>query len=166
MSTTTGTLIRDRASAVIKALVPQSLSGDRFVEHRAELDGDFREYVKGHPDSAWRRYQVRDEGTSTIPEVSNTDVEETMLDLEVVVAYRQDHRAGGGAAYRRDAVIDEDYRKINFAIGWCGRSNFPAGSAYDACWRGGEPKQIERDDENGIDFLVMTLRYSYQLART
>lgn len=167
MATTTPALIRDRASEVIKALAPPAIAGSRFREDRAEYGGDFRAWARGAGGAAFRRYQVRDIGYVGLPAISNMDNEELRCKLEVVVAYPQDHRAGAAAAYDRDALIDQDWDAINFAIGWCGRGNFPAGSAYDACWMPGtddETKSIERDE--GVDFLVLTLTYSYHRARS
>lgn len=171
MSTTTVDLIRDRAAQLVAALVPMSHAGDAFVLDPGEDGADFRARARRAP-ACFRWTQVRETSTSSIPEVSDQTVEETFCTLEVIVAYPANHRTGDGAAYRRDAVIRQDYVRINKLLGWCGRANFPAGSAYDACWRGagepggGVPMVVERAVEGAppVDFLVMRFTYSFQLA--
>jgi hypothetical protein len=163
MATTTPALIRDRVSAVIKALVPIAHAGDGFVEDRAQYAGDYREFAKALGPGVFRRFQARDAGIIGLPEVSDMVTEELQVTIEVLVGYGQDHRAGGDA-FLRDRLIHDDWQQINFAVGWCGRSNFPAGSAYDCCWRGGNPKRIERVD--GLDVLVIENTYSFHQARS
>lgn len=164
MTTTTIALIRDRASALITALTPTLLSGDRFQESRHEYGGDIRAWARAHVPGCLRRHSVRVlESFGTLPEVSNVNDEQVRRTLETVVCYGQTHRYGDQAALDRDDVIDSDWKQIDKAIGMYSRANFSAGSAYDCCWVDGE-REIERDD--GVDFLVLRNTYLFYQDRS
>ena len=163
MATTTPAAIRDRALTVIEALVPGSLSADRFRRYRNEDDGDFRAWAESNPAGCLRRVQVRTTGATETPPVSNFDHEEHQVTLEVTVAYPQTHRYGEDAALDRDDVIDQDAFQIDKAIGMQGGANFTPATSADACWIGGSPRDIERGE--GVDFLVLVMVFIYKRTR-
>jgi hypothetical protein len=74
------------------------------------------------------------------------------------VAYPHANRYGEGQP-ARDAVIEEDQRQLETAIGLGGRGNFRPPYA-DACWREGAASRIESD---GVTFLELALTFSYVL---
>jgi hypothetical protein len=155
---TTAANIRDRAIAVIGALVPNSLLGQRFIKHRNERDGDFVKWCEANPAAALRRYQVRQSGDEG-PLTSNTDVEERRLKLTITVAYPQTARFGPDQALDRDDVITQDYKQLDFAIGIYGRSNFTA-PYPDAMPVGFSPQTMVPGA--AVDFLVIEEVFVYQ----
>lgn len=150
--------IRDRAIAVIAALVPNTVLGVAFVRHRNERDGDFVKWATANPTAALRRFQVRQSGDDG-PAVSNTDTEERRLKLTITVAYPQTARFGRDNALDRDDVITEDYKQLDFAIGIYGRQNF-ADPYPDAMPLGFTPQEMVAGD--GVDFLVIEEVFVYQ----
>ena len=162
-TTTTVAQIRDRASDLITALTPTVMSNDRFLESRHEYKGDIRVWARANPHACRRRFSVRAVPLETVPEVSNVTTEQVRSTFETVVCYAQDHRDGEQGALDRDDVIDSDFRQIDKVIGLYSRANFPAGSAYDACWTGRE-FEIERDE--GVDFLVLRNTYMFYQDRS
>lgn len=157
--TTTAANIRDRIIALIEALTPTSIAGTRFTKYRNEGGANFRGWAVGAGKaSAWRRFQVRDDGSYEPPVVSNTDVELHFVTFEIVVAYSQDHRAGGDAALDRDDVMREDQLAIETAIGMRGRANFVSPHPV-ASWV--EARPTERELGDGVDFLVIHQRMMF-----
>lgn len=161
MATTTAAAIRDRAIAVIKALVPTSDEKLRFTPYQNELGADFRKAMLDHPPGAHRMFQVRTSGRDRGIEVTNEDVEEHWLELEVVVAYPQDHRWGPENALDRDDVMDQDQHMIEDAIGWRGSANFTTLTNADACWRDSLSAADPWERVDGVDFLVIKQLFSY-----
>jgi hypothetical protein len=151
--------IRDRVIALIEALVPSLLSSDRFRSARNEYGADFQSWADQNPAAAWRRFQVREVGDDAPPEVSSITEERVRLQLELVVAYPQGHRAGPRNAMDRDDAINADWKLINAAIGMYGRANFSG--AHD-CTPLGATKT--RDAGQKVDFLVVRAQYEYQRA--
>lgn len=150
---TTAESIRDRALDVIEDLIPEILAGDRFIRYRNESGADFRAHARANPQNMWRRVQVRHDGSGVPPPVSNTDVTEQRIQLEVIVAYQQHHRAGPDNALDRDDVMDIDRHQIEDAVGMHGRQNFSP-PYPDACWvMDGSTSEVERDE--GVDFVVI-----------
>lgn len=154
---TTAENIRDRIIAIIEALTPTSLAGDEFRKYRNEGAAGFTAWAAEQKAAAWRRFQVRDTGVDSPPDVSNTDIEMRYVTFEIRVAYPQTHRAGRDAALDRDDVMREDQRAIEYAIGMAGRSNFTSPNP-DATWVEGS---TEREIGDGVDFLVITQRMMF-----
>lgn len=157
--------IRDRIIAVITALSPSSLAtgaGNAFHEYRNEGDGDFIAWAEKNPAAAFRRFQVRDDGTDEPPAVTNMDIEERSVTFEIVISYPQSARTGHKQALSRDDVIAADFRQIDFAVGICGRINFSPPEP-DAVPRG-ITKRIDRRD--ACDYLVLTETFTYRRTTT
>lgn len=157
MATATPETIRNRVAALIEALTPTSDSGTRFRQSRDEAAADFPTWAESAPTACLRRFQVRNPGSRGIPEVSNHDNSRHELELTIRVAYPNTHRFGGGRD--RDDVIDEDERRINYAIGIYGRANF---SSTNDCTPLGCVRE-EDDRREKVTFLVLTFRCSYVL---
>lgn len=155
MTTTTADAIRDRAITVITALVPRSLSHDRFKAYLNEGDADFTTWAESTDAGAFRRFQVRDTGSDQPPDVSNTDVEARIVSLRVTIAYPQTSRAGAKGGLARDKIMSQDQHQIEHAIGMAGSSNFSSSTnpAYpDACWTSGSTlRRVGR----ACDYLVI-----------
>jgi hypothetical protein len=89
--------------------------------------------------------------------VSNTTEERVKLRLRISIAYPQSHRYGGQNALDRDDVINQDWLKINAAIGIYGRANFSGGND---CTPLGAIKTREQGIK--VDFLVVECEFEYQ----
>lgn len=163
MSTTTAEAIRDRIITVISALVPASLAGTGYRGYRNEGDADFETWCQANPAQAFRRFQVRDTGADTAPDVSNTDVEQRTVQYALLVSYPQNNRTGKGAALDRDDVMRVDRLQIEKAIGMLGHANFSA-PYPSATWRI-EDWDVSRTQGQGVDFLAVSVGYQYYLAR-
>lgn len=162
MATTTPEAIRDRAIAVIESLVPTTDRSLGFRSYRNEGGADFQAWAEAHPASAARRFQVRADGATETPPVSNTDVEEHRCTLRILVAYPQSHRWGTGAALDRDDVLDQDAFSIDKALGMLGAANFTSPHP-DATWIEGSP--VSRIVGGACDFVELTLTYLYWRER-
>ena len=156
MSTATVAAIRDQHYALVEALTPTSLSGDKFRRFRNEGEADFPAAMEANPAGCFRRLQVRQVGTDEMPEVSNTTEERVRVQLETRIAYPQTERFGGANAMDRDDVINEDWKLVNRAIGIYGRGNF---SGTNDCTPLGATMEMERSD--GVDYMVVTSEYEY-----
>jgi hypothetical protein len=155
---TTEDLIRDRIIELIKALVPTYLELERFDPWRDEADAEFRKYAKANPNNAWRRFQVRDDGSSRPPETTNCDVSVCFVTFEIPVAYPQSSRAGNAAARDRDKLIKNDEHLILHAIGLEGYANFIGATAPNAT---PYEEEARREREDGVDFLVLKVTYRF-----
>ena len=163
MPSTTPEAIRDRAIAVIEALVPAR--GDaRFRAYRNERGANFEEWSKQQAAACRRRFQVRTSGRSRAPTVSNTDHEEHWLTLHILIAYPQTHRDGRGAALDRDDTADADAFQIDKAIGMLGKANFTS-PFPDATWHEDSPGITERIEDDGVDFVEIEYVMFYKRAR-
>lgn len=162
MAASTPEAIRDRAITVITALTPASGSDVKFVAYRNEGGADFRAWAEQNPDACRRRFQVRSRGGTETPPVSNTVIDEHQVTLTVLVAYPQTGRDGAGQALDRDDTLDADAFQIDKAIGMLGAANFTPSTA-DACWISGSP--ADREEGDGVDFLVLELTYLYWRTR-
>lgn len=162
---TTPDLIRDRIIAVITALTPHTVAGDRFRPYRNEGGGDFQAWAEANAVGCRRRFQVRRYGVSEPPDVSNEDFEERNVTFRILVAYPQTHRDGAGAALDRDDAMDADMFQIDHAIGMCGRANLSP-PYPDACWQpsaNGVTSEItDPIDGRGVDFVQIFVSYSYR----
>lgn len=158
MSTATVETIRDRIITLIAALTPTSLTGDKFRVSRDESQADFRLASESAPAGCFRRFQVDDDGRDDLPEVSNTDTAQLRVTFTITVAYPNTHRYGAAAGRDRKDVIDEDWRKLNFAVGIYGRANF---SGTNDCTPLGCRKEIDKGEK--VTYLVVTAEYLYNL---
>jgi hypothetical protein len=161
---TTAESIRDRAIAVIEELVPRALADDRFRRYRNEGGADFQRWADKNPAGAWRRFQVRDDGTDQPPSVSNTEIEERRVHLVITLAYPHVHRAGPDNALDRDDAMSLDQHQIEHAIGMCGRANFSAPHP-DACWLA-EGSSTDREIGDACDFLVIRQTMTFRRTMT
>lgn len=160
---TTKAAIRDRIHALIEALTPEQLAGDKFRRFRNEGGARFIEWCEANTKAAWRRFQVREVGADDDPDFTNTDGEYRYVSFRLLVAYPQTHRAGRDAALDRDDLVELDWFQISQAIGLNGRGNFTSPNP-DACpvLCRKEEQLVERD---GVDFLDVELRYYYVRQR-
>jgi pimeloyl-ACP methyl ester carboxylesterase len=156
---TTAEAIRDRIAALMTAIVPDVLTGDRFREHRNQREADFFKAWEAAPAGALRRFQVRDTGEWGTPEVSNTDHDEKRVTFRIAVAYPQTGRYGADQALDRDDVMRSDQKQIEQAVGLYGRGNFTSPNP-DACWRA-DGYSVERVVGDACDYLVITQTMSY-----
>lgn len=162
MATTTPAAIRDRAITVIEALVPST--DVRFRAYRNEGGADFQQWCEDNPASCRRRFQVRTEGGTLTPPVSDTLVEEHQVTLVILVAYPQTNRDGRDAALDRDDTLDVDAFQIDKAIGMLGKANFTPPTYADATWIEGSP--ADRIVGDAADFLELRLTYIYKRSRS
>lgn len=162
MATTTPAAIRDRAITVIEALTPSSDVTTRFRKSQNMSEADFQAQCETNPTGCERRFQVRCDGSTEAPPVSDTLVEEHRCTLSVLVAYPQTQRWGRDAALDRDDVIDEDRFQIDKAVGMLGKANFTSPYA-DATWVEGAPP--DRIVGAAVDFLELRYAYIYKRAR-
>lgn len=144
--------VRDRIIAIIVALDPTLLAGDRFRAFRNEGAADFIAACEATPAGMFRRFQVIGTGADEPPPVSNTDHEERQATFQVLVCYPHTARYGADQALDRHDVMKSDQHQIEHAIGLHGRGNFIAPNP-DACWRGGSTDRIAGTN---CDFLVIT----------
>lgn len=120
--TTTVAIIRDRIAAVITALSPTYLAGDKFRTYQAEGPGDFVAWAE-QTIAGWRRFSVRDLGAESEPRVSDASVEWREAVFEILIAYPHTHRAGEQNALDRDDAMRADQLQIEAAIGQHGGAN-------------------------------------------
>ncbi len=158
MPTATIETIRDRIIALITAIQPTSLTGDRFRVSRDEDMADFRVASESNPPGCLRRFQVDDDGRDELPLVTNTDVARLRVRFVIQVAYPNTHRYGAAAGRDRKDVIDEDWRKLNYALGIYGRANF---SGTNDCTPLGAVKEVDKGEK--VTYLVATADYEYVL---
>ena len=161
MGTTTSIAIRDRVIAVIGVLTPTSPLNAAFHAYRNE-SADFVSFSEDNPDSALRRFQVRESGFRPAWLVSNTDVAEELTTLTVLVAYPQNSRAGKANTMDRDRIMYEDSQSIEQAIGLNGAANFTSAFGADASVRVSQvDARISRD---ACEYLSITVTYGYYRA--
>jgi hypothetical protein len=152
----TAAAIRDRCHALIEALTPTSLSSTKFRRYRNEGDGNFDDFAETNPAAAFRRFQIRDDGSEDPPEVSNTDIDLRHITLIVRIAYPHTGRYGADQALDRDDVMDQDWGLVNGKLGIYGRSNF---SSSNDCTPLGATREVMRGAS--VDVLEVTARYSF-----
>lgn len=158
MPTATIETIRDRIIALITALTPTSLTGDKFRVSRDESMADFRQVCESNPPGCLRRFQVDDDGGADGPESTNVDMALQVVTFTIQIAYPNTHRYGGAAGRDRKDVIDEDWRKLNYSCGIYGRANF---SGTNDCTPLGCVKEVEKSEK--VTYLVATCRMQYVL---
>lgn len=156
MALSTVESIRDQIYTLIESLTPASLTKDRFRRFRNEGAAKFEEAMEKAPAGALRRVQVREEGSDGLPHTSSVLEERVRTLLVARIAYPQTERYGKEAAMDRDDVMNQDWLKINAAIGIYGASNFT--STYD-CIPLGATKTRESGD--GVDFLVIEIEVEF-----
>ncbi len=158
---TTAGDIRDRMIAVIRGLVPSLHAGDRFEHLEDDGDAELPAWAEAFPQSAFRLFQVRDDGNDRPTEAAtNLDLEERFVTFIVRIAYSHEARTADGAALDRDALIESDELLIDDAIGATGRENFSP-PYPDACWQLEGSSPPARTPGRGCDFLVFRVRMSF-----
>jgi hypothetical protein len=160
MATTTADVIRDRAVTVISGLTLTYLVGSKFRPSSNKHGADFIRQCEKQPTGAFRLFQVRDVGSDQPPEVTNTDLEERRISLQIIVAYPQDYATNlapqGKQALDRDRVMSFDQHLIEHSVGLAGRANFNSSvnaSYPDAFWTSGS---TTRHVGSACDFLVIS----------
>jgi hypothetical protein len=151
-NTTTPGALRDYMIGLVAAMTSSINSKDRFVQHHNEKDGDFLEWCKAHPQAAFRRFQIRDNGDRRSPACTNSDVEECFVTYEILVAYPQTSRTGKDNALDRDDAMEADRKLLVKTIGLSGYANFQ-GANPNAAWVEGSATRQETNF--GFDLLVM-----------
>lgn len=134
-----------------------NLPRDKFRKYRNEGGGDFIEWAEKNPGSAFRRFQVRDNGEDSIVEVSNMDFDERRVTFLITIAYPQTARTGPDQALDRDDVMDDDFHAIDYLVGIYGRGNF---SGTNDCTPLGLTKTVVRG--TSCDFLELEGTYIYR----
>lgn len=155
---TSGDAIRDRIVTLISALSPSFAPGNAFAAYRNEGDGNFVKWSEVNPAGAFRRFQVRDDGTDETPVVSNFDFDERKATMVMTIAYPVNARTGPQNALDRDDAMDSDFQQIELAVGVYGRQNFS--TPYPDAVPLGISKRIERG--KACDFLVLTETFTYR----
>jgi hypothetical protein len=156
VSLATVAAIRDRVHALVETIAPTSHSGVKFLRVRNERDGNIEDWATKNPTACLRRFQARQVQTDEPPVTTSVVEERVMLNLELRVCYAQDGRFGKDNALDRDDVINQDWLKINAALGAYGRANF---SSTNDCTP--MPASMDMERVDGIDFMVVRLRYEY-----
>lgn len=161
MALATVEAIRDRIYTAAEALAPASLSDVKFRRYRNEGGADFQDWAERNATACLRRVQVREVGDDELPDVSNTTEEAVEVQFDVMIAYPQTHRYGPNNAMDRDDVMNQDWLKLNYAIGIYGRGTF---SGSSDCTPLGAVKTREQGAK--VDYLVIRARYRYQRSTT
>lgn len=156
VSVATAAAIRNQGYSLLEAITPTYLSGDKFRRWRNEGGANFVDGTEKNPAGCLRRFQFRQIGTDDLPAVSDTTTERVTLQLELRVAYPQTERFGNANAMSRDDVLNQDWLKINAAIGIYGRGNFT--STYDCTPLGAT---MEMEHGSGVDYMVVMARFEY-----
>lgn len=161
MATATVEAIRDRVYTLLEAQTPTSLSSTLFRRYRNEEGARFDDWAEKNLAASFRRFQVRQIGTDELPNVSDTNTERVRMKQEIRIAYPQTHRYGGANAMDRDDVINQDWLKINRAIGIYGRTNFSG--SHDCVPLGAT---MEMDRSGKVDYLVVIAEFEYLRSTT
>lgn len=129
--TTTAAAIRTACLDTVEALIPRSLSGDRFERHPEDRSGaaTFEEWLEAKT-GQMRRFTMRDTGVRQPPTVSNADVIRERVTFALAVAYPLTNRYGVDGGRSLEDVIDEDRRQIDHAIGLHGSANVPSAAMF------------------------------------
>lgn len=157
--TTTPGDLRDLIAALVTATVPALLAKNRFLESKYETD--FEEWCQRNPDACFRRFSVRNTFNFFQPEMSNTDVEEDIVDFELIVGYPSTYRYGSHAAVDMDAAIQSDKILLKNAVGLDGYGNFTTLATFMVVRASTD---IQRGD--GVTFLRMVLPYRFFRSNT
>lgn len=154
---TTAPALRDYIIALVTALTPDVLSGDRFIAFRNEGNGDFVVAMEAAPAGALRRVQVRYSGDDDPPIVTNTDHERQLVTFQIMVAYPHTGRYGADMALDRDDVMRSDQHQLEETVGLYGQANFVSPNP-NACWR---DAPVSRLAGTSVDFLVVDLTLEF-----
>ena len=160
MSLATAEAIRDRIMSLIEAITP-TMAKPAFLRYRNEDGADFDAWAEKNPAAALRRFQVREVGDDELPHTSSVLEERVRTRFALRVAYPQTHRYGAANAMDRDDVMNQDWLKINAAVGIYGGANFTG--SHD-CIPLGAIKS--RESGGKIDFLVVAIDVEYLRSTT
>jgi hypothetical protein len=158
--TTTESAIRDRMARLIADIVPSTNSEIRFSEHRYEED--FRLYAARNP-TLIRRFAVTAETVVDPPEVSNCEREAEICDFEILVQYARTHRFGVPLEPRLYAVMAEDRKLIQNAVGLRGYANFEAPHP-SASWLKDRASAAREPASDAVVLLVIRQGFTFYRA--
>ena len=158
-TTSTSTQIRNLIVSLTTATVPTVHAKTRFLEHRYEVP--FRDWCEANPDSAMRRFSVRNQFNFFQPEMTNTDVEEDIIDWELMVGYPNTLRYGSGAAVDMDAAIQTDKILLKNAVGLDGSVNFTTIASFMI-----DRASIDFIPGDTVSFLRFVLPYRFFRSNT
>jgi hypothetical protein len=121
---TTFNSIRDQQIALIEALTPSSLSGQKFRRHREATP--FMGWVEANPAACFRRFEILRNWDDDQQPTSDGSLEGAAHSMEVRVAYPLREKGLYGPENERDMdeLIDQDRRLIDGAIGLNGGVNY------------------------------------------
>lgn len=162
MAATSSSAIRDTMSAALKALTPGANGEAKFREHdnRSMLGFEFQQWCEKSPQAAFRRFLVRSDGNPRMTGASNTDADWVETAMEVTVAYPRDHRYGPQQKLDLDDTIEQDAKRIRWAVGVNG---YAAIAAADGTVL--EPETTIRVEGDACFFTVVTIPIGYWEAR-
>lgn len=114
MTTTTAAAIRDEMLSMIESIAPSVERGTPFRRYR-EQASTFREWAEANPAACLRRFSIRYNGTFAAATVSNTLVEETSAEFEIIVAYPTTQRYAGSLGL--DDIVASDQLQVHARVG-------------------------------------------------
>lgn len=156
--TTTAAAIRDTMTAAVTALVPRSVSTDRF--HLYDEDGTtFQAWASENPQASFRWFSILDTGVRAPPSVMGGNYQRDRVTFEVVVAYPHTNRYGPDAGREREDVIEQDQRQLEHALGPFGAASY--GVDVSPLVIPGQTPRWDRVDVKEVVLLVGTVAFEY-----
>ena len=151
MATTTFAAVRAEQVALIEALTPTSLSGDKFSLDQGEQD--FREWVDESKRASFRRFAIVDLHEYDPVDISDLSTEFLHGRQEIVIAYPDDYRYGPDGNRSRGDVMREDLHQIQTSVGPRGYLNLTNSTIT-------EPED-EIEELDGVMLLVIKQRVHF-----
>lgn len=156
--TSTRQLIRDRMITLIKAITPTIRSDVKFRHSLDEREADFVTQMDANPAGALRRFQVRWDRATEVPEASSELETQTYATFVIMAAYPHTAATGSEWARDRDDAIETDWHAIDQMVGIYGRGNF---SGTNTCVPLGATHTIVEGET--CDFLRIEARVLFTL---
>ena len=153
--TTTIKIIRDKQAALVGALLSPSMSNRKFKERR---ETDLEEWAEKNPKAALRRFSVEDLFEYDEVLSSNSDSEELITNVRLLVAYPKDTRYGPNNENSQRDLIREDMHQIDTALGHRGAVGYVSGQNAAIA--------VDKEIIEGlaVDFLAMTFEVNFRRA--
>lgn len=158
VQTSTRQLIRDRMITLIKAITPTIRSDVKFRHSLDEREADFVAQMDANPAGALRRFQVRWDRATEVPEASSELETQTYATFVIMAAYPHTAATGSEWARDRDDAIETDWHAIDQLVGIYGRGNF---SGTNTCVPLGATHTIVEGET--CDFLRIEARVLFTL---